>query len=127
MDGFASDADDTDGSTVTTRRIHGVRVVGVALDAETRCHHYHGASDVVAIQMACCRRFVACIHCHAAAVAHDAEPWRVGSFRERAVLCGACGARMSIRAYIDGPPHCPSCGHDFNPGCERHYPHYFEV
>jgi len=127
MDAFTSDADENDGRTVTTRRIHGVRVVGVGLDAQTRCRHYEGGSDVVAIQMNCCRRFVACIHCHAAAVDHDAQPWRAGSFGEQAVLCGACGTRMSIRAYIDGPPCCPSCAHDFNPGCERHYPHYFEM
>jgi uncharacterized CHY-type Zn-finger protein len=122
---------DTDGNggrnALESRRIHGVSVVGVDLDDQTRCRHYRGASDVVAIQMACCHRFVACIRCHAAATDHDLTPWCADSFDEKRVLCGACGERMSIRSYIDGPPRCPSCAHDFNPRCERHYPLYFEV
>jgi uncharacterized CHY-type Zn-finger protein len=124
----STDTDDTGGPTaLESRRIHGVSVVGVDLDDQTRCRHYRGSSDVVAIQMACCHRFVACIHCHTAATDHDAKPWPADSIDEKRVLCGACGERMSIRSYIAGPPRCPSCGHDFNPGCERHYPLYFEV
>lgn len=122
---------DTDGNgesdALESRRIHGVNVVGVDLDDQTRCRHYRGASDVVAIQMACCQRFAACIHCHNAVADHDVKPWPADAFDKKAVLCGACGERISIRSYIEELPRCPSCGHAFNPGCERHHPLYFEV
>jgi uncharacterized CHY-type Zn-finger protein len=128
MDAPSSGTGEKSGSSsFDGRRIHGVRVFGLDVDVETRCRHYRGASDVVAIQMACCRRFAACIHCHNAVADHEVKPWPADSFDEKRVLCGACGERISIRSYIEESPRCPSCGHALNPGCERHHPLYFEV
>jgi len=99
-------------------------VYGVELDSETRCVHWHGATDVVAIAFACCGRFYACASCHEALEQHAAQVWPRSRFDERAVLCGACGTSMSIDRYLEAT-RCPSCGHDFNPGCRTHRHLYF--
>ena len=101
-------------------------VRGVRLDAQTRCVHYAGARDVVAIKFPCCGTYYACHHCHAALADHDAQPWPAARFGERAVRCGACKAKLAIRAYLDGDHACPRCGAAFNPGCARHRERYFE-
>ena len=49
------------------------------------------------------------------------------AFDERALLCGACGARFSIETYLDAPLACPDCGAAFNPGCSDHHDRYFDV
>jgi len=74
---------------------HDHLVVGVAVDDETRCAHYHSDRDVVAIQFPCCETYYPCFRCHERCVDHDAERWPRGRFDEPAVLCGACGETLS--------------------------------
>lgn len=107
--------------------IGGHRVRGLGLDAQSRCAHWHGPTDVVAIRMACCGVYYACIDCHTALADHPAQPWPATSGDARAVLCGACGHEMSIAAYLSSGSQCPACAHPFNPGCQRHWPHYFTL
>ncbi|GAD53894.1 hypothetical protein MBEHAL_2654 [Halarchaeum acidiphilum MH1-52-1] len=107
------------------RTIGGTDVRGVAIDADTRCAHYDTARDVVAIRAACCDTYFACHACHAAVADHE---WRVlprDAFDDPAVLCGACGATLTVREYADCDDACPDCGHAFNPGCKRHWERYF--
>src|SRR3954463_4549387 len=108
-------------------RIHGIEVLGRGVDPETRCAHYHGESDVIAIQSRCCRRWFPCHLCHAEQSDHDLAVWPVPEFETRAVLCGRCGYQLTIREYLGCGAACPDCRQPFNPGCAGHYHFYFEV
>lgn len=108
------------------RRIGGHEVRGVAVDSETRCHHYDESHDVIAIALPCCSTFFPCFRCHDAVEEHDHERWPADRFDEHAVLCGACGETLSIESYL-GSDRCPHCEHAFNPGCADHYDIYFEM
>ncbi|GAA0218627.1 hypothetical protein GCM10009000_036940 [Halobacterium noricense] len=108
------------------RDVHGTTVVGVAVGPETRCAHYDGPTDVIALRLGCCERFVPCVECHDAVADHGSEPWPRDRFDEPAVLCGACGATLSVEEYLDTQFACPECEAAFNPGCAAHYDRYFE-
>lgn len=119
VDGRAVDA--------TTVEVAGTPVVGVDVDPETRCAHYDSALDVVAFAFPCCGTVFPCRECHDALADHEASVWPASAFDEPAVLCGACGTRLAIEAYLDSPLTCPACGADFNPGCRAHHDRYFAV
>ncbi len=102
------------------------RVLGPVVDDETRCVHYRTPLDVVALEFACCEEFYPCHRCHAESVDHPAQVWPRESRDREAVLCGACGHRLSIAAYL-GATRCPHCDAAFNPGCAAHAHLYFEV
>ena len=109
-----------------TRAIHGETVYGLDVDPQTRCRHYHGPDDVIALRFKCCRRWYPCLECHLASADHPAEVWASTERLVRAVLCGVCGHQLTIDAYLTCESTCPACGADFNPGCARHYHLYFE-
>jgi len=100
---------------------------GVGVDAVTRCAHYDGARDRIAIRFPCCDAYYPCFRCHDDAAGHPAERWPRDRFGEAAVLCGGCGARLSVRRYLDADDACPDCGLGFNPGCAAHRDRYFAV
>lgn len=102
-------------------------VKGVSLDAETRCAHYHSALDIIAIKMRCCETYYACRECHDALADHAAAVWPIAERDQPAILCGSCGAELSVRQYLACDNQCPSCQAPFNPGCANHYHLYFEV
>ena len=104
-----------------------VRVVGIDVDAQTRCAHYHSPLDVVALKFKCCGVWHPCIDCHRALADHAPLPWPMAERSAEAVLCGMCGSRMSIAAYLDCANACPHCGAAFNPGCAAHHHLYFEM
>ncbi|WP_115864728.1 CHY zinc finger protein [Halorussus litoreus] len=106
------------------REIGGVQVRGVEVDAETRCAHYDTERDVVALKFACCDAYYPCFRCHEAVEDHDPERLSVESSAS-AVLCGACGAELTPREFVNGDHECPDCGAAFNPGCADHYERYF--
>ena len=108
------------------RWIHGIAVQGIDVDGETRCRHWHGATDVVALRMKCCGMWTPCFDCHAALAAHPAVPWPIAERDATAVLCGVCGGRLAIREYLSAANRCPRCGVAFNPGCAAHHHLYFE-
>ena len=97
---------------------------GTLVDAETRCVHYSGVLDVIAIRFACCGDWYPCLHCHADAVDHSVRPWPVDARDEHAVLCGVCERTLSIDEYLMAE-RCPGCAAGFNPGCSLHHPVYF--
>ena len=107
--------------------VDGTEVVGLEVDPETRCAHYHTERDVLAIAFPCCGTFYPCYECHEAVADHEAEVWPLSARDEPALLCGACGRRHAIAAYLDSPLACPDCGAAFNPGCRDHYDRYFEA
>jgi uncharacterized CHY-type Zn-finger protein len=101
-------------------------VRGVNLDPQTRCEHYHGPSDIVAIRMKCCGVYYACKDCHAALTAHEITVWPESEWNHEAILCGACGAALTILQYMQSDSRCPSCCAQFNTGCRNHYHLYFD-
>lgn len=103
------------------------RVRGIDLDAQTRCAHYRSAQDILAIRMKCCGEYYACKDCHEALAGHPIEVWPRAEWNEKAVLCGACGAELTINEYLGCEYRCPECGAAFNPGCGRHAHFYFEA
>ncbi|MFC7137049.1 CHY zinc finger protein [Halobaculum litoreum] len=108
------------------RRVHDTTVRGVDVGPETRCGHYDGPTDVIALRFGCCEAFFACAACHEATADHAAAAWPRDRFDEPAVLCGVCGARLAVGTYLEADFACPDCGAAFNPGCARHYDRYFE-
>ncbi|HEY1901438.1 MAG TPA: CHY zinc finger protein [Terracidiphilus sp.] len=102
-------------------------VIGIDLDPETRCAHYCGALDIVAIKMKCCGVYYACKDCHDALADHAINVWPVGEWNQAAVLCGVCGAELTVRQYLGCSDKCPRCSSPFNPGCRNHYHFYFEI
>lgn len=101
-------------------------VRGVDVGAETRCAHYGGERDVIAIRFACCDDYYPCFRCHEAVADHESEPLPADAGDEPGVLCGACDAVLTVRAYLDADDACPECGAGFNPGCADHYHLYFD-
>ena len=100
-------------------------VNGRALDPQTRCGHWRGPLDIIAIRMRCCGAYYACRDCHDALATHPAEVWPLEAFGEPAVLCGACGHELTIADYLACDSRCPRCGAGFNPGCHKHRHLYF--
>jgi uncharacterized CHY-type Zn-finger protein len=107
-------------------KIHGVNVVGIRVDDETRCAHYHSERDIIAIKFKCCGKWFPCYECHAELSEHEAVVWPRKEFDAVVVLCGGCGSQLSIRRYLDCDSVCPHCRRHFNPGCRNHYHLYFE-
>ncbi|OYD07135.1 CHY zinc finger protein [Paludifilum halophilum] len=107
-------------------KIHGTEVRGVGMDRKTRCYHYHGAHDVIALKFKCCGIYYPCYKCHQACADHSVEVWPKSAFHEKAVLCGQCGTELTIAQYLNSGSQCPACRVDFNPGCRNHSPLYFE-
>ena len=106
------------------------RVYGAAVDAATRCIHFHSELDIVAIKFACCLRYYPCFQCHDEAVQLESNPhatqrWLETTWSSTAILCGACRHQMSIVTYRQAP-RCPHCAAEFNPGCRLHAHLYFE-
>jgi uncharacterized CHY-type Zn-finger protein len=102
-------------------------VVGVNLDPQTRCAHYHGPTDIIAIKMKCCGAYYACKDCHNALADHAIKLWPRSEWNQKAILCGACGTELTILEYMQCDSCCPACRKLFNPGCRTHYHFYFEV
>ena len=113
--------------TSTSVAMHGVQVAGVGVGSQTRCAHYYGPKDVIAIRFKCCGKWYPCIECHRAVAGHAAAVWPLSQRHERAVLCGVCGHQLSVAAYLACASTCPHCTAPFNPGCALHYHLYFEM
>jgi len=111
----------------TIREVHGEAVHGIGVDAETRCAHWHGPTDVIALRFKCCGKWYPCTDCHAEAAGHPAKVWPLAERDANAVLCGACGAILSAETYLGCDSTCPSCSTAFNPGCVLHHHLYFEI
>ncbi|WP_327019695.1 CHY zinc finger protein [Arthrobacter sp. Soil782] len=100
------------------------KVLGHAVDDQTRCVHYRTDLDIVAIRFRCCGEFYPCHLCHAETADHAAEVWPPGEYGTDAILCGVCRCTMSIRDYLEADG-CSSCSAPFNPGCRLHKHLYF--
>ncbi|TMN21459.1 hypothetical protein FH966_00695 [Lentibacillus cibarius] len=103
-----------------------MKVIG-AVDDETRCRHYHGPRDRIAIKFYCCGEYFSCFQCHEEYGCGARKIWPREAFAEKAILCGNCRMEMTILDYVTGGNKCPSCNKAFNSGCSLHHHLYFEV
>jgi uncharacterized CHY-type Zn-finger protein len=101
-------------------------VRGAIVDDMTRCVHYRTAVDIVAIRFACCGEYYPCHLCHAETADHAARQWRADQHDAVAILCGACGAELTIAEYR-ATSRCPRCASPFNERCAQHAHLYFDV
>jgi uncharacterized CHY-type Zn-finger protein len=101
-------------------------VRGVDIDLQTRCAHYSKPVDIIAIKMKCCGIYYACKDCHIALADHEIAVWPRREWEQKAILCGACGAELTIYGYMGCGHHCPLCSAEFNQACQNHYHYYFE-
>ena len=108
------------------RKVFATEVFGVDVDPQTRCAHYSNDLDIIAIKFKCCGRWYPCFECHGESAGHVAAVWPKAEFSEAAILCGACGAQLSISEYLLCDSRCPKCGSPSNPGYANHYHLYFE-
>lgn len=106
-------------------RVGATIVHGLLVDEQTRCDHYHGPLDVIALQFACCGRWYPCHLCHEQLAGHEARRWPAQQRDAEAVLCGVCGSLLRIDAYLEVTA-CPTCASGFNPGCRLHHDLYFD-
>lgn len=100
---------------------------GVEVGPATRCAHYHGPQDIIAIRFSCCEEFYPCHTCHRETTDHQAERWSPDQFDTPAVLCGQCQSILTIEQYLKAEHTCPSCGAAFNPKCAQHHEWYFQM
>ncbi|MEM1057086.1 MAG: hypothetical protein AAGI52_16310 [Bacteroidota bacterium] len=100
---------------------------GVEVDAQTRCAHYDGLHDIIALRSAGDETFAPCHQCHEATTGQPFQPWPADRFDEPAVYCGACRETLTATEYLASPEACPRCGTAFNPGCAAHHELYFEI
>ncbi|GIM46573.1 hypothetical protein DNHGIG_21220 [Collibacillus ludicampi] len=107
-------------------KIHGIEVKGTNVDPETRCKHYSSEKDIIAIKFPCCQTYYPCFQCHKEGADHPALAWKKEQWHEKAILCGKCGAELTIIEYMGCNARCPKCEASFNPGCRNHYHLYFE-
>ncbi|HEY5881721.1 MAG TPA: CHY zinc finger protein [Nakamurella sp.] len=101
-------------------------VLGRTVDDQTRCAHYSGPTDVIAIKFKCCGSYYPCFECHRECAGHPARQWPADEWAERAILCGVCRTEHPIRTYLN-VLSCPACHADFNERCRLHRHLYFAV
>ncbi|MGA8271634.1 MAG: CHY zinc finger protein [Candidatus Sulfotelmatobacter sp.] len=102
-------------------------VRGINVDSQTRCAHYCKPVDIIAIKMKCCGVYYACKDCHIALADHEIVVWLRREWDQKAILCGVCGAELTINRYMSSGYRCPRCNAEFNPACRNHYHYYFEA
>src|SRR5664279_6180850 len=94
-----------------------VEVLCMTVDGQTRCIHYSGTTDVVAIKFKCCGSYYPCFQCHQECADHQAQLWPSDQWREKAILCGVCGTA----AHHPDVPGCavlPSLWRTFQRGLQ---------
>lgn len=101
------------------------RVLGRVVDDMTRCEHYRGETDIIALKFACCGAYYPCYRCHEETADHPIARWRERDRQSGAVLCGACRSELSIDEYLRAGA-CPRCAARFNPNCRLHHDIYFD-
>lgn len=101
-----------------------IQVRGAVVDDQTRCAHYAGELDVIAIRFYCCREYYPCHLCHEESAGHAARVWPRDERDKPAVLCGVCRRELTVAEYLAASA-CPHCSAGFNPGCALHAHLYF--
>lgn len=109
---------------------------GKLVDNQTRCEHWHGPTDIIALKFKCCpQMFYSCYECHQELTSHEVEKFDLAIDPDvKCILCGNCRIELTFTQYSSSfsssssTPNlqCPNCHHQFNNGCKLHYHYYFE-
>ncbi|GGP15334.1 CHY zinc finger protein [Oceanobacillus neutriphilus] len=102
-----------------------ITVYGPVVDNQTRCKHYHGQKDIIAIKFKCCHKYYPCYQCHEECENHKIATWEKDEFDKLAILCGVCKTELTIDQYLN-TNQCLNCKFPFNEGCQKHYHLYFD-
>ena len=99
-------------------------IYGDVIDQETRCIHYAGELDIIALKCFSCKKYYPCYHCHDAHEDHAFAAYPVRLEEDKVVFCGSCRSELTIAQYL-ADARCIFCRHPFNPGCKQHRKIYF--
>src|ERR1700723_2096011 len=91
-------------------------VRGVNLDAQTRCEHYRGSTDIIAIKMKCCGEYYACKDCHQSLARHPIEVGPKSECAQTPSPRAPAPTELTINQYMHCDSRCPNCRAPFNPG-----------
>ena len=83
-------------------------VLGKTVDDQTRCEHYHSATDVIAIRFYCCDTYYPCHLCHEETAGHASRQWPVTKRNVPAILCGVFGLVYFTAAFALSVPEARS-------------------
>ncbi|BAP72907.1 helper of Tim protein 13 [Kluyveromyces marxianus] len=97
---------------------------GKLVDKQSRCEHWHGPLDVIALKLKCCNKYYACYECHNELESHPISKYNIAEPHVNLIVCGVCNHEMSFDSYAS-ELKCPRCSAPFNPGCKLHYDMYF--
>lgn len=97
---------------------------GDLVDSQSRCRHYHGERDILALKCFSCQKYYACYHCHDECEEHGFKAYPL-ALHDKVVLCGVCKSGLTFEEY-QVSLSCPTCHSEFNPSCQAHYDIYFE-
>lgn len=98
-----------------------IEFYGQHIDAQGRCEHYNGPTDIVANKCAECQLYYACYQCHDALEKHKFSA--ISMDDPSPVLCGFCRHTLTFDQYQQ--QFCVYCGSGFNPKCSLHSHIYF--
>lgn len=110
------------------------KVVGNTVDKETRCQHWNGPTDIIALKLKCCPEvYYPCYLCHQELTTHPIQKYDLSIQPDiNVILCGHCNVELTFNQYLNNNNnnnnnlHCPICNHQFNSGCKLHYHLYFD-
>ncbi|CDO96523.1 unnamed protein product [Kluyveromyces dobzhanskii CBS 2104] len=100
------------------------QLFGRLVDDQSRCEHWHGPLDVIALRFKCCNKYYACHQCHQELESHTPIRYSITEKSVPLIACGVCRLEMSFADY-SRTLQCPKCSSQFNPGCKLHYDMYF--
>lgn len=107
-----------------------VKIKGKIVDSETRCEHWNGVNDIIALKLKCCPEYYyPCIQCHNELTTHPVQKFDLTVNSDiKCIMCGHCGKELTFKEYLSfsNPLSCPCCKHPFNENCRLHYHYYFE-
>lgn len=98
-------------------------IYGKLVDSQSRCVHWNGELDIIALKFKCCERYYACHECHSELTDHEVVKYSRDS-PDDLIICGVCNVEMTFEQY--SVLNCPNCSSKFNPACKLHYDLYFD-
>lgn len=107
-----------------------VEVKGKLVDTETRCEHWNGPNDIIALRFKCCPDYYyPCFQCHNELTTHVLQKFNLTiNLDLKCIFCGHCKKELTFKEYISSSNvlRCSYCKHRFNENCKLHYHCYFE-
>ncbi|KAH3900132.1 Hot13p SCDLUD_003100 [Saccharomycodes ludwigii] len=102
-------------------------ISGKLVDEKSRCIHWHGDLDIIALKFKCCpNTYYSCYTCHQELCNHKVEKYNRLDNKVNLIICGNCRKEFTFQEYVTSDYKCLNCKQKFNPGCKLHYDMYFK-